>query len=105
MSPLIITPVLYKELMKNVLIFDIWKQAKNSLTNCNRLVIGGYSFPPTDFYTKRLFYEAFKNHSPEEIIVINPDTSVVRTIKELCHYSKPVVVCKNLDEFINRVKN
>lgn len=99
-EPMIITPTLYKNYTDNKLISSVWRQAKNSLSNCNRLVIGGYSFPPTDFAVRRLFLEAFESHSPDEIIVINPDTSVVKTIKDLSHFDKPILVCRDLDEFI-----
>jgi hypothetical protein len=98
--PLIITPVLYKQIRSNNLIYKTWVKAKKVLTSCKRLIIGGYSFPPTDFYTKRLFMEAFENQTPEEIIVINPDTSIVQKVKELSHFEKPVLACNNLDEFI-----
>ena len=99
-EPMIITPTLYKNYAENELISSVWKQAKKSLLDCNRLVIGGYSFPPTDFAVRKLFLEAFESHSPDEIIVINPDTSVVKTIKELSHFKRPILVCKDLDEFI-----
>jgi len=99
-EPLIITPTLYKNYAENDLISSVWQQAKKSLDGCNRLVVGGYSFPPTDFAVRKLFLEAFEAHSPDEIIVINPDTSVVKTIKELSHFDKPIVVCKDLVEFV-----
>ena len=99
-EPMIITPTLYKNYTENELISSVWKQAKSSLIKCNRLIVGGYSFPPTDFAVRRLFLEAFESHSPDEIIVINPDTSVVKTIKDLSHFKKPILVCKDLDEFI-----
>lgn len=98
--PIIVTPVLHKELHKNPIIHQIWENAKKELANCERLIIGGYSFPPTDFNTKRLFLESFENHKLKEILVINPDTSVIRTVKELCHFDKPVLSCEDLDEFI-----
>ncbi len=99
-EPLIITPTLYKNYSENDFISSVWCQAKRSLNHCKRLVVGGYSFPPTDFAVRKLFLEAFEAHSPDEIIVINPDTSVVKTIKELTHFDKPILVCKNLEEFV-----
>jgi hypothetical protein len=78
----------------------LWKQAKDILAKCNRLIVIGYSFPPTDFAVKKLFWEAFENNKLEDLIVVNPDTSVVKTIKELTHFSKPVSVCSNLREFL-----
>lgn len=100
LSPIIVTPVLYKNFYKHSFINELWKRAAIELSNCKTLIVGGYSFPPTDFNTKRLFLEAFSNHSPEEIIVINPETSVVQTVKDLCHFKKPVLVCRDLNELI-----
>jgi len=98
--PIIVTPALHKEIYINPIIQTIWEKAQEELENCERLIIGGYSFPPTDFNTKRLFLESFETHRPKEIVVINPDTSVIKTVKELCHFNKPVLSCKDLDEFI-----
>ena len=99
LEPLIITPVLHKEL-SNKLIRRVWERAREELETCKRLVVGGYSFPPTDFATRRLFLEAFSDNALEELVVINPDTSVVGLVKDLCHFTKPVVVCKNLEEYL-----
>lgn len=100
LHPIILTPVINKQIQGNAIIQPLWEQAKYHLSTCKRLVVGGYSFPPTDFQTRRLFLEAFKNHTPEELIIINPDTSLVQLVKDLCHFKKPVLACKNLDEFI-----
>jgi len=98
--PIILTPALYKQIYQNRIISSIWKKAIEGLKRCKRLIIGGYSFPPTDFHTKRLFLESFQKNVPNEIIVINPDTSIIKMVKELCHFERPVLACKNLDEFI-----
>ncbi|OCH12424.1 hypothetical protein [Aliivibrio sp. 1S128] len=104
-EPIIITPTLYKRYSENKLISSLWLQAKVTLMNCKQLVIGGYSFPPTDFAIRKLFLEAFEIHKPQEIIVINPDTSVVATIRDLCHFDKPIIICKDLDEYIKLFQN
>lgn len=59
-----------------------------------------YSFPPTDFNVRKLLLEAFEDNALDELIVVNPNTSVVATIKDLVHYSKPVSVCYDLKEFL-----
>ena len=104
-DPIMITPVLYKEkqfqdpLYKRV--FDpIWDEARDKLSSCKKLIIIGYSFPQTDFPVKKLFLEAFSKNTPEILIVVNPDTSIISKIKDLCHYERPIVVCKNLKEFM-----
>lgn len=100
-NPLIITPVLYKERFYQQQVFSrIWQRAYDELSTCRRLVVIGYSFAPTDFNIKKLFLEAFYENTLEELIVVNPDTSVVRTVKELSHFPKPVLVCQDLEEYL-----
>ncbi|MFL6412994.1 MAG: hypothetical protein ACJ71K_17360, partial [Nitrososphaeraceae archaeon] len=58
-EPIIITPIIHKEKhfddpLYSKLLKPIWDKAKDSLTNCKRLIVIGYSFPPTDFLTKKM---------------------------------------------------
>ena len=100
--PLIITPVLDKPYNAIPLLDAIWSRARQELTQCKRLVIGGYSFPSTDFHVRFLLREAFSDRGPKELCVINPDTSVIGVAKDLCNYAGPVLTCSNLDEFMKR---
>jgi hypothetical protein len=100
LEPLLITPVLNKGVTKFPF-RRLWRIARQQLRSCRRLVVGGYSFSPTDFATRRMFLEAFADHTPEELVVINPDTRVVQLVKDLCYFGKPVLVCKNLEEFLS----
>ena len=101
LNPLIITPVLYKEQYYQHPVFsDIWSQAYNELSTCKRLVVIGYSFAPIDFHIGKLFLEAFRENSLEELVVVNPDTSIIQTVKELSHFGKPVLVCGDLEEYL-----
>lgn len=99
LNPVIITPVLYKDYQQYSFIKTLWDRAALELSDCKRLIIGGYSFPPTDFHTKRLFLEAFADRSPEEIIIINLVEDTIETVKRLCNFKQPVKHCRNLDEF------
>jgi hypothetical protein len=99
-EPLIITPVVNKDYSQKPFP-EIWQRAKQELSECNRLILGGYSFPHTDFATRRLFLEAFADNTLDELVVINPDTSLVETAKDYCHFQKPVLVCRDFREFIN----
>jgi len=100
--PLILTPVLNKPYDEHPVFQTIWSEARKELEKCQKLVIGGYSFPPTDFHVRRLLREAFCENHLEELCVINPDTSVVPLAKELCNYQGSVLVCSNLEEFIKK---
>ena len=101
LKPLIITPVLYKEQFYQHPVFsDIWRQAYNELSTCKRLVVVGYSFAPTDFNIRKLFLEAFCKSHLKELIVVDPNISVVQIVKELTHFDKPVLVCRDLKEYL-----
>jgi len=98
--PLIITPVLNKPYDQHPVFVTVWEQAQIELRRCKRLVIGGYSFPQTDFHVRRLLREVFSENSPEELCIINPDTTIVQLAKDLCNYKRPVMVCNDLNEFL-----
>lgn len=100
--PFIITPVLNKPYDQHPVFRTVWGQARIELCNSRRLVIGGYSFPPTDFHVRRLLREVFSDTSPKDLCIINPDTTIVRVAKDLCNYKKPVMVCKDLGEFLEK---
>lgn len=100
--PLIITPVLNKPYDQHPVFLKIWEQARLELLQCKRLFIGGYSFPPTDFHVRRLLREVFSENTLEELCIINPNTAIVQVAKDLCNYKKPVIVCKNLNEFLKK---
>jgi len=97
-EPLIITPMLFKNLGQESIIVQIWQQALAELRECDRLIIGGYSFPPTDFYTRKLFLEAFADRQPKEVIVINPDCIIEKVVYDLTHVEPQRY--DNLDAFI-----
>jgi hypothetical protein len=60
-DPVIITPVLNKDSFYRSAPFPgIWRQAGEALSRCKKLIIIGYSLPPTDFAFKRLLLEAFR---------------------------------------------
>ncbi|MDD3225662.1 MAG: SIR2 family protein [Clostridium sp.] len=101
-EPLIIPPVPYKKYDQKY-ISTLWDEAKIALSNCKSLIVIGYSFPITDFGVKKLLLEAFEKNELEKLIIVNPDTSVINTVKKLTHFKKPVLVCDNLDEFLQNV--
>lgn len=101
LRPLIVTPVLYKDLGGKSPVGQSWRRARNELSDCRRLVVAGYSFPPTDFAMRRLFLEAFADSTPKEIVSVNPNRSVASTIASLCHFGGRPLVRENLEEFLD----
>ena len=95
----IITPVLSKVVDERPFA-QVWGRAQQEMRACSRLVVCGYSFPPSDFATRRLFLESFVGGPPDELVVINPDPNVVQQVKKLCHFKGPASVCGDLREYL-----
>ncbi len=95
MDSIIIPPQLYKQFGQHPFP-RIWAEAVKTLSECRTLIVVGYSFPPTDFRTKRLFLEAFSSHGLSQLVVVNPDTSVVGAVRRLAGYEGPVISCDSL---------
>lgn len=95
MEPVVIPPQLYKQFQQHPFP-TVWHEALTTLTTCETLIVVGYSFPPTDFRTRRLFLEAFSEHRLKQLIVVNPDTSVAGIVRGLTRYQGPVVSCDSL---------
>ncbi|AGK95226.1 SIR2 family protein [Clostridium pasteurianum] len=102
-DPLIIPPVLYKDYSQDI-ISTLWDGAKEILSCCKTLIVIGYSFPPTDFGIKKLLLEAFEFNRLDNLIIVDPNTSVINTVKQLTHYNKPALVCNDLSEFLDNTQ-
>ena len=98
----LITPVLYKQGWLTSERFDVlWQTALDALRKCRRLAVIGYSFPPTDFATKRLFLEAFDGREPlEALIVVDPDPRLLPLVRRLTHHSGPVTALSSLEDYV-----
>ena len=95
---IIITPTVFKEKYYAQKPFmKIWQQAKIALSQCDKLVVVGYSF--RDFTAKQLFLESFVSNSPKEIVVVDPDHDLVGVVKELCHFDE-VIWFSSLEEYL-----
>jgi hypothetical protein len=81
-----------------------WNKSKELLSNCKRLVIVGYSFPATDFYSKKLLLESTSKNNIEELIIVNPDSKVVEYTKNIIS-GKKIQIFKNLKCYLEDNKN
>jgi hypothetical protein len=97
---MVVTPVLYKELGEGT-ISECWRRARRELSDCSRLVVAGYSFPPSDFAMTKLFLEAFADDPPRELVSVNPNRGIAAKAATLCHYNGSPLVRENLEEFID----
>jgi hypothetical protein len=100
--PLIITPVLNKPVGEEPFFRRIWQEALEVLKRTKTLVVAGYSFPAGDFHVRRLLREAFADNPLEELCVVNPDASVASVARDLCNFRRPVLVCRDLGEYLSR---
>jgi hypothetical protein len=98
MEPVVIPPLLHKNFGEHPFPI-VWQAALETLSECETLVIIGYSFPPTDFRTRRLFLEAFSEHTLKSLVVINPDPAVAGIARQLTHFNGAVVICDDLRAF------
>lgn len=100
LEPLVITPTVWKKTREPP--FDrIWELARTELSECHMLVVGGYSFPPTDFRARRVFLEAFADRQPPQVWMIDPDrTGSVEEI--LSRTGGDVRKSKDLGEFMEQ---
>jgi hypothetical protein len=95
MESVVIPPYLYKKFQDDPF-RTVWKTALETLSNCETLVVIGYSFPATDFRTRRLFLEAFSDHALRNLVVVNPDARILGTVRSLTHFTGPAVSCQDL---------
>lgn len=97
-DPLIITPTSRKPVEEEPILRQIWSKAREELKGCKRLIIIGYSFPPTDFHVKRLFLEAFADSSPEDITIVNPASDSISLVRHMTHFKGAIRHFNNLEE-------
>lgn len=73
-SPVLITPLRQKKYeMYTSTIGSVWKQAEESLRSAKRIVIVGYSFPPTDVRPRRLLRSVLNARRGEiELEIVAP---------------------------------
>lgn len=76
-----------------------WNKARNLLSKCKRLAIVGYSFPTTDFYSKKLLLETTSENNIEELIIINPDDEAINYTKNIVP-SKKTQIFSSLREYL-----
>lgn len=68
---MIIPPTLKKDVHGKIM-QQIWQKAFDALCAARRIVIIGYSLPPTDFFVKRLLYRSLAfNRNIEEIEIVD----------------------------------
>lgn len=98
--PLMTTAFIDKPQESHPIVRAVWKEARATLERTKTLVVLGYSFPATDFHIRHLLREIFADNSLERLYVVNPDAGVASIARDLCHYRKPVSVCRDIGEYL-----
>jgi hypothetical protein len=81
----IVPPTLRKQLFgesENEPLRDVWTLADQSLSEAERIIVIGYSLPPTDFHAEWLLRASVQKnkHDKIDLIVVNPDGRVVQRL-------------------------
>jgi len=72
--PLIVPPVHSKQSAISGFLASVWEDAREALRDARRLVLVGYSLPPTDVEAEKLFQRAVaQNDQLEEVEIVNTD--------------------------------
>jgi hypothetical protein len=101
LAPVIITPVTLKDRhYRSPLFLSIWAQAEAALSECDELIIIGYSFPPTDFNIRNLLRYIFGVRQLPSLTIVNPCDDAERAAVEATCFSGPVRRFKDLGEYV-----
>ena len=81
-SPCLIPPLLSKPVTQIELFKYLWTKASEYLSECEELVICGYSLPPTDNIAVSLFSD-FSNNKIKKITIVDPDPFILKKWRDL----------------------
>ena len=100
--PLIIPPVNHKAAIIHEELHPLWRQAEEKLTNANKVVVFGYSCPPTDFESANMLRRSTNSGvDPTSFEVIDPNPGAftryvdVTCLNHLAYY-------RNSDAYISK---
>ncbi len=91
LDPLIITPTIFKN-YRDKHIKKLWIDAQEKIKKADEIIIIGYSFPQTDFYSKIIFRENLKENV--KIMIINPDEKIEQHIINDVLYKRRVDIIR-----------
>ncbi len=104
MMPVIVPPILDKSRRYGELLEPLWTEAHRLLAEAERVIIFGYSFPEADVRSRVLFRSALcRETTLKEIVVINPDRSVVSRVARLVS-NVPIRPCVDVPEYLGSLQ-
>ena len=81
-SPLIIPPVPEKPITRASIFSFLWTLAFEYLHEARRIVLVGYSCPPTDTLAKAMFCH-FRASRAEEVVIVDPNPQIITRYREM----------------------
>lgn len=81
-SPLIIPPIPNKPITASSLFQFLWTLAYEYMHEAKKIVIAGYSCPPTDTLARTMFSQ-FKSRKLEEIFVVDPNAMALKSYRDM----------------------
>lgn len=81
-SPLIIPPIPNKPITASSLFRFLWTQAYEYMYEAKRIVIIGYSCPPTDTLARTMFSQ-FNSRKLEEVFVVDPNAMALKSYRDM----------------------
>lgn len=94
-------PPTYAKLTKHAWLRSIWSHALDALSNSQKWIFIGYSFPPTDGHLKSLINLALmKSENPPKVVMVSPSSDIVDNYKPIIgdHFT---FYKKRFSEFVN----
>jgi len=99
--PVVVPPIYEKQGFIQTHLQPAWDRATNALSEAERVIFFGYSFPSADHHA-RFFFEGLANANPnlKRPVVINPDFGVAQTAWEVLG-AEAVLSYRSLDEYLH----
>ncbi len=73
--PLIVPPVARKKIAEDMVIRHVWGLARRKLQSAKKLVVIGFSLPPSDFYVEWMLRSSTTHLGRDTICVVNPSNN------------------------------
>jgi hypothetical protein len=101
-GPLIIAPLKHKAYGQYAMVLEaLWTRAAEALRNASRIVVVGFSFPPTDLRARGLFAPSDRRRSIE-VVDPYPDRALL-TLREILGSSDDIGhTASSFSEFLRR---
>jgi hypothetical protein len=101
-TPAIIPPIPEKEMPPEF--SQIWNQARQSLSQCSRWLVCGYSLPPYDVALRAFLEGILSKRNQALILLLSPESpALVKRWREICPKSTQVLPLPGLPEALDHV--